>query len=609
MRLGIAAKLGLLLAVVGILSAIVTGFYALRESRRLLVDSAKQELLTATQVIARRLLSSRDEVSRNLHVLASQPETLAMLTLPDSETGARVATLFRSLMAAQPSYFQVRLIAAEDNGMERVRVDRDEHGLLVVAEEDLQEKGHYPYVYETLALPPGADYLSRFVINRDTGVHSGFGRPTALLGTPVHDGQGRVRGLVVVNVDLDGIFTLLRADLPPEFQLFFTNDEGDYLIHPDEAMSFGFDRGRRHFVYEEFPDTRVLVERAGEAAGAESHVLTESARGRYAADPVVAAFIASKITVASGENQVILGLAQPRDSLVARADSLGVVIVQLVAGLSLLGILLAWILGRLVTRSLLALSVTVQAFDGRRLTETLPTDRADEIGELARSVDRMQRQIARQVDELEDRGKALQRMAYYDLLTGLPNRRLLMDRLEQALASVGRSPRHRALIMLDLDHFKELNDCLGHDAGDQLLTEVAQRLRSQLRQEDTVARLGGDEFVLVLDQLGTADDPVGARVQAEVVTDKLRRSLSEPYAIEVREEGAAPRVHIHRCTASIGVVMFGVRPDSAGALLKRADVAMYRAKAAGRDGGSCLDAGEGTVSMPDQPRPATRNAS
>ena len=168
----------------------------------------------------------------------------------------------------------------------------------------------------------------------------------------------------------------------------------------------------------------------------------------------------------------------------------------------------------------------------------------------------------------------IRQLAYFDPLTGLPNRRLLMDRLGQALIASKRSQEYGAVLMLDLDYFKGLNDSCGHDVGDRLLVEVARRLSSQVRQEDTVARLGGDEYVLILEGLGS--DEAEALAQAAHVAEKIRHTLSEPYVLTGVETP-------YPCTASLGVSVFHSHQESVETLLKQADIALYLAKDAGRN--------------------------
>ena len=169
----------------------------------------------------------------------------------------------------------------------------------------------------------------------------------------------------------------------------------------------------------------------------------------------------------------------------------------------------------------------------------------------------------------EDQIKSL---AFFDPLTKLPNRRLLMDRLEQALASSTRHDRKGALLFVDLDNFKTINDTLGHDKGDLLLQQVAQRLSICTRDGDTVARLGGDEFVVMLENLG--QDVLDAATQAEAVGEKILMALNQTYQLAGSE---------HHSTPSIGVTLFGAQSEGIDEPLKRADLAMYQAKAAGRN--------------------------
>jgi diguanylate cyclase (GGDEF)-like protein/PAS domain S-box-containing protein len=162
-------------------------------------------------------------------------------------------------------------------------------------------------------------------------------------------------------------------------------------------------------------------------------------------------------------------------------------------------------------------------------------------------------------------------LAFYDPLTGLPNRRLLLDRLTQALATARRSHILGALMLLDLDRFKTINDTRGHKVGDELLVQIGQRLRATLRQSDTAARLGGDEFVVLVEGLHSRD--VVAATAAEFSAEKLRVALAEPYVIEGGE---------YHFSASIGVTLFSGSEDSE-ILLRQADMALYQAKDAGRD--------------------------
>jgi diguanylate cyclase (GGDEF)-like protein/PAS domain S-box-containing protein len=187
------------------------------------------------------------------------------------------------------------------------------------------------------------------------------------------------------------------------------------------------------------------------------------------------------------------------------------------------------------------------------------------------------------LDDFTERKAAeeqIKRLAYFDPLTHLPNRRLLLDRLGHALFASERNQRCGALIFIDLDHFKMLNDTRGHTIGDQLLVEIAQRLQGNVRQGDTVARLGGDEFLVMLEDL---DSGGFAAAQAEAVAVKILAALSQPYLLEVAVEGGLRNVVAHHCTSSMGISLYCGHQERADELIKRADLAMYQAKAAGRN--------------------------
>jgi len=168
--------------------------------------------------------------------------------------------------------------------------------------------------------------------------------------------------------------------------------------------------------------------------------------------------------------------------------------------------------------------------------------------------------------------KEIQQLAFYDSLTGLPNRRLMLDRLKQAFASSARSKKYGALLFIDLDNFKTLNDTLGHDTGDLLLKLVAERLTSCVREGDTVARFGGDEFVLILEDLSESE--IEAAQKTEIIGEKILASLDAPYQLHE---------HVYISTSSIGASLFLEHEQAPDSLLKQADIAMYQAKKAGRN--------------------------
>lgn len=183
-------------------------------------------------------------------------------------------------------------------------------------------------------------------------------------------------------------------------------------------------------------------------------------------------------------------------------------------------------------------------------------------------------------NQLEHHNQDLETLALHDALTQLPNRRLLLDRLRQAQLSSTRTHRHCALMFLDIDHFKQLNDTQGHAAGDELLQQVSKRLLSSAREGDTVARFGGDEFVVLLDGLSTS--AAQAYDQISMIAHKMHQALRQPYTLQKQS---------YETSLSIGVVIFSGDAQAIDSLLKKADQAMYQAKADDTHG-VCFDASD-----------------
>ena len=227
-----------------------------------------------------------------------------------------------------------------------------------------------------------------------------------------------------------------------------------------------------------------------------------------------------------------------------------------------------WLFCEEVTSKMLGkrMELNVMRGDGREFPAELTISALDWVG--SRMVVLFLRDITdRKIAEME-----INDLAFYDPLTKLPNRRLLRERLDATLTSDAQYQTYSAILFIDLDNFKMLNDTRGHDVGDLLLMEVSSRLKSCIRTEDTVARLGGDEFVVILEYLSS--DFEQAAAQAEMVGEKIRKELGQPYLINDFD---------HYSTPSIGISMFHSQEMTVDELLKRADAAMYQAKQAGRN--------------------------
>lgn len=193
----------------------------------------------------------------------------------------------------------------------------------------------------------------------------------------------------------------------------------------------------------------------------------------------------------------------------------------------------------------------------------------------------LEEKIRERTNELMVSKVKLQSLAFYDTLTNLPNRRLLNDRLLQAQRTSKRTGRYGAVLFLDLDNFKPLNDTYGHSTGDVLLIQVAQRIQHAIRESDTVARFGGDEFIVLLSELSTAHEE--SILQATMIAEKIRHTLSMPYFLTIMTKDQEKKKVEHHCSASIGFSLFFDHANTQDEILNQADNAMYMAKEQGRN--------------------------
>ncbi|MGA7749873.1 MAG: GGDEF domain-containing protein [Gallionella sp.] len=565
MKLDIGFKLGFLLAAFGILATSLTGYYFYSSSRNMLTSAAERDLLTATQVVGRNMKIIIDVIAEDAQLLAAMPVTSNVFNSPDEPTADLdkkiLADTFTAMLSAHPEYFQIRLIGLNQHGLELVRVDRNGKRLTRVLAGDLQEKEHYPYVAGTLRLARGDIYLSDITINHEKGAHSGLNKPTVTVSTPVIARNGKRLGLIVINIDLNGLASLLKSNLPSAYQLYLSNQSGDFLIHPDATQTFGFDRGKRILIQDSFRPVLSLIH------GNAMNVVTNVDAVPQKQDGHVAAFVRLPFGDTVEKRFVILGLAQPLSNITRETTMLGWDTFQIILAFSGLALILSALVSRIVTGPLNAMVGAINRFSKEHVISTLPLARNDELGLLSRSFHDMQTQIVAHLSELDENRKALDHLARHDTLTGLPNRRMFFDRLEHAIANSHRSGKQLAVLFVDMDRFKEINDTFGHAVGDSVLINVATLLKSSVRVVDTVARLGGDEFVILLD---TIDEPQHVMAIAQKLHDRFQHVT--------QIDGHELLVH-----ASIGVSIFPRDGKDADELMQNADRAMYSAKNQGRN--------------------------
>jgi diguanylate cyclase (GGDEF)-like protein len=557
-KLGLAAKLSIVFVCIGVAASGATGYYAYRANRAMLKQEAQRSLLTSTQLLSQRFTAALGDVADDVLVLATLPSSVAVAHgEATSRNGrARIEQVYLRFMVHHPEYLRIRLITRAHHGLERIRVARGRRGVAVAPERALQEKGQFPYVFDTLETMAGHVYFSPIGLTPQDNAGDLDGKPTVTIGAPIVDTYGKKVGVLVIDVDLTQVFQRLGRDLQSDYGIYLANEWGDFLIHPDPRQTFGFERGRRVLMQTSFPATRPLFD------GGRTALTFDASASADRPSAQAFAFVRSPFGLVDGNRYIVLGLSRSMTDVLASANALGRQIVRMVLISSLFAILLAILFARALARPLRALAhAATHVFDDAGC-EGLPIRRSDEIGVVARCFDGMRVEIRSQMNSLHAKQQQLTHLAGHDTLTGLPNRMRFMEQLDASILQASVSGEKLAVVFVDLDGFKQINDRLGHSAGDRTLVVVAQRLRAALRDTDVVARLGGDEFIVLMDGLCSMQElhEVARRVQA---------AMDEPIAL-----GA------HRMTvgASMGISEFPVDGGDAEALLGKADAAMYAAK-------------------------------
>lgn len=560
-KLGLTSRLSVLLVCIGVAASGATGYYADRANRAMIMQEAERSLLTSTQLLSQRFTAALGDVGADALVLGTMPSAVAVARSDQgSDAGrARLEQVFLRFMAHHPEYLEIRLITRFRHGLELIRVERGANGAqgaVAVPDSELQEKGQFAYVFDTLAVTPGDVYLSPIGLAPASASDESKQRPSMRVASPIVDEEGRKVGVLVIDVDLTQVFRRLELDLPAGYLVYLANEWGDFLIHPDPSQTFGFERGRRVLMQTSFPATRAMFE-----GGRTTLTFDGTGQGDLASAHAFA-FVRAPFGNVAGNRFVVLGLGRAMANVLVSANALGDQIVRIVLIFSAIAIVLATLFARALARPLRTLAhAATHVFDDSAV-ERLPIRRSDEIGVLARCFDAMRAEIHSQMKTLQTKQQELTHLAGHDVLTGLPNRMRFMEQLEASIRLASADGERLAVMFVDLDGFKQINDRLGHSAGDRTLAIVAQRLRAVLPERDVVARLGGDEFIILVSGVRSIE-------AIHDTAERVQAALNEVVML-----GEHPAV----VGASVGISEFPVDGDRAEDLLAKADAAMYAAK-------------------------------
>ncbi len=616
--------------------------YGYRDLESKLAELRNQEY-TRTQLGAVALASSVEPVTRDLKYLARLSALHTAVDQPTPQNLENLAQEFSTFAESMQLYDQVRWI--DETGMERIRIDLHHGQAELVAPDKLQNKAQRYYFTDALKLKLGEVFISPLDLNIEHNQIELPYKPMIRFATPIADQQGNKRGIVILNY-YGNVMLQAFAKATSE-QGMAINSAGYWLKSPDTSDEWGFmlkrpelslamrspaawklisstDSGQVTLNDGLWTWATVYPHQAGHRSGASS----PEAKGPSAQEQALPLYFWKSVTHQSA--QTLSAIRQTIALKVASVFSLFLVLsawsswklahawrsladseekYQTIANFTYDWE--TWIspTGEQIFNSPSCEKMTGYAADAFNaepnllLRITHPEDQAlmsdhldhhrtqNEACELnfriilpsgeVRWIEHAclpvygkdhaflgRRASNRDITDRKLAEAQIRQLAYFDPLTGLPNRRMLYDRLHFALAQAKRFERSLALMFLDLDYFKKINDTLGHEVGDQLLKEVAKRLESCVRSGDTVARVGGDEFIIVLTEITAPHD-------AAQVAQKILAAM----AASIRLDGQELNV-----TMSVGITVYPVHgDDDVQSLMKKADMAMYEAKSAGRN--------------------------
>jgi diguanylate cyclase (GGDEF)-like protein len=416
---------------------------------------------------------------------------------------------FLEFIKSKKEYDQIRYI--DENGDEIARINNNKGSPLIVTKENLQNKKDRDYYFETMSLDTGEIYVSKFDLNREFNKVELPVKPMIRFATPLHNSQGDKKGILVINyLGTNLLYSLKEATLKEPGIFSLVNLEGYWLFNDNPEEEWGF----------MFPEKNITTLSESEPEIWEQIITSDSSQfvvdNRLVTAQIIVPFPASLDMI---KEQWILLNTIP-------FEEIGISWSQIFYRFRYAGFLIV------LVDLVLALLLTT---------------------------------ILHQRNKLRSEMRA---SALYDSLTGLANRRLLFERIQATITQYDRYKYLFALIYIDLDGFKQVNDTLGHNAGDQLLKAVSSRLIDCVRSSDTVARIGGDEFVILISHIESSKD-------CTVIADKILKELNKAYNLE---QGEA------KVRGSLGIVIKDPdKNETIDELLKKADSAMYDVKEAGKN--------------------------
>lgn len=516
----------------GLLGGSVAVFY--KSQLNTYISELKNQESQTIQLQSRAIADEFDNIVSDLLVLTGQNELYSYLRNPSPEKLDDIENEYLELSSRKKTYDQIRYI--NETGMEVVRVNYNQGRPEAVEQAALQNKFNRYYFSDTFQLERDEVFVSPLDLNIERGEIEKPFKPMIRLGTPVFDETGTKRGIVLINYLAESMLdTLRRTHDPDHSSTMLVSNQGYWLLSPDHEDEWGFmveGRSDRNFALE-YPQEweTILANTTGQIntqnglfTFTKIYPLQESFRSSSGSSE---AYAPSVKELDPSQYFWVLSSYIPPHVIKRYMRNLEFNLFLLGAGMFIIIALGAWFLALAITK--------------RRIYQSQLID-----------------------------------MALYDSLTGLPNRKLFFDRLETAIEHTKRYERKLGLLFIDLDGFKDVNDTMGHEVGDELLIRVGEIMRAAMRKSDTVARLGGDEFAIILSEINSPD---GVTRAGQKIVEALSGSIRLSSA----------RVTIG---ASIGGAICPDTSTDADALVKYADQAMYESKSKGKKTFTMAETGE-----------------
>ncbi|MDR0529893.1 MAG: diguanylate cyclase [Zoogloeaceae bacterium] len=553
---GITFRLSIILVIFAALSSGLTGYYAYENNRALLIERAGADLQNYAQTRSYLLQTALGAVVQDINIMriASNAETKG------SNPTEVLRNLAHAVIYAHPEYQDFYLINTQ-NWQEIFRVSHAQEKITISSQNSVSALR--PYLLGALELAPGQFFLSDLIPSAALPLAPGQdaaprGTSSVLISAPLSQKNGlNSTFMIVAHINLNNLAAALRVDLPASRQIYLTNDKGEqtHLINKEQVAAV--------------PDAllwNILSRPNKMETCAECGSLSMDQKEQQI-------FVQSQVQSVDFGNQraFAMVITESLDETLRQNSMLAEHLWRITFSFGVVALLLAWFFSLAITSPLKKILVSIRRFSAGENPETIPPLKKgkDEIGLLASAVEDMQNQIRIQLTALEENHQAMQYMAHHDPLTGLANRMTFTSLMENTIAQAQRHNRKFAILFIDLDKFKLVNDTHGHHVGDLLLLAVASRMKKCVRTSDVVARLAGDEFVAMLNPIHNGDE-------ARLVGEKLLRHFNEPLVLE--NEGLTLNIQ-----ASIGISLYPEHGSTPQTLIEAADGAMYNSKGSGRN--------------------------